>query len=163
MAEPFWAVARLELRREQLGVASLARGGFDPWYPQIAERRLSRACKRVTVARPLFPLYVFITVRLQWHAARWAPGICGLLMNGDQPGRVPDSVIDELRSRERYGLVTLPEKLPFKAGDAVRISSGPMYGLHGLVEGMRPNDRVAVLLASLGKVVLPADAIERAR
>jgi hypothetical protein len=72
----YWACARLELRREALDLDSLARGGFAPWYPQIREHRTGRAGRRILVIRLLFLGYCFITIELQWHAARWAPREC---------------------------------------------------------------------------------------
>jgi transcription antitermination factor NusG len=32
--------------------------------------------------QPLFVGYCFITIELQWHAARSAPGVFGLIMSG---------------------------------------------------------------------------------
>jgi transcription antitermination factor NusG len=52
----------------------------------------------------LFPGYVFALIVLQWHAARYAPGVASIIMSGDVPARVPDAVIAELRSREHNGL-----------------------------------------------------------
>jgi hypothetical protein len=44
------------------------------------------------------------------HTARFAPGVIGQIMDGEGPARVPDNVIDELRSREHNGLIVLPKK-----------------------------------------------------
>jgi transcription antitermination factor NusG len=91
-----------------------------------------------------------------------------LLMNGEHPAHVPDTVLDELRSREgRNGLITLPPPLSpaprFRPGDRVRIKSGALVGFKGLVEGLRPHERVAVLLQLLGRVELTAADVEPAR
>ena len=100
---------------------------------------------------------------------RWAPGISKVLMNGDEPAHAPDRVIEELRAREgRNGLIVLPAATSsagltkFKSGDRVRISAGPLSGFVGLVEGLRAHERVAILLAALGRVEMPAAAVERA-
>jgi transcription antitermination factor NusG len=158
----FWTCARLELQRERLGLASLQRGGFKPYYPRIRERRV-RNGRRIVVTPALFVGYCFIVIELQWHAARWSPGVLGLIMDGVRPARVPDHVIAELRGREKDGCVELPTAGPqFKAGDAVRIKSGTFVGLNALVAGMRPRERVELLLAALGRVTLPASNIEPA-
>ena len=44
------------------------------------------------------------------HTARFAPGVIGQIIDGEGPARVPDNVIDELRSREHNGLIVLPKK-----------------------------------------------------
>jgi transcription antitermination factor NusG len=74
---------------------------------------------------------------------------------------VPDGVIAEIRSRERGGLIELPPRL--KRGDRVRVLHGPLAGHVGLYAGMRPRERIEVLLAILGgaqRVTLAADAVE---
>jgi hypothetical protein len=75
-------------------------------------------------------------------------------MNGAEPARLADAVIDELKSRERSGLVVL--------SDAIHITGGALMGMAGLYSGMRGADRVAVLLGVLGTAVLPAADIESA-
>jgi transcriptional antiterminator RfaH len=151
---PFWACCRLEPRRSALGIAGLARAGFSPWYPQIREHRV-RGGRRAPIIRPLFAGYAFIVIRLQWHQARWAPGVLNILMANERPAQVPDAVIDELRARERNGLVQIPELPRLKAGDPIRVRAGLMIGALGLYAGQRSGERIAVLLASL-RVVLPA-------
>jgi transcriptional antiterminator RfaH len=84
-------------------------------------------------------------------------------MDGLRPAKVPDSVIEEIRSRERNGVVVLPTREEFKVGDRVKVMHGPFAGHLGLYAGMRPHERVLVLLALLGgqqRVELPKDSIE---
>jgi hypothetical protein len=44
------------------------------------------------------------------HTARFAPGVIGLIMDGERPARVPNNVIDELKDREHNGIIALPKK-----------------------------------------------------
>jgi transcription antitermination factor NusG len=74
----------------------------------------------------------------------------GLIMGGIQPARVPDAVIDEIRARERGGLVELPKRETLRAGETVRVVHGPLVGHLALYAGQRPRERVLVLLALLG-------------
>jgi transcription antitermination factor NusG len=161
---PYWACARLEFGHERLGLDSLTRGGFEPYYPRIREHRRLRTGRKVVVTPALFNGYVFIVVQAQWYAARWAPGIIGLVMDGVVPGRVPDWVIDDLRSRERDGCVMLDEEPRLRPDDPIRVTSGLFSGAMGLFVGMRPQQRVEVLLTFLGSqrsAVLQASAVER--
>ena len=158
----FWACAQLDQRRERLALDCLGLAGHVVYQPRI------RAPHRTSV--PLFPSYLFVAIEAQWHAVRWAPGISKVLMNGEEPARVPDRVIEELRAREgRNGLIVLPAARTsvhgvqrFESGDTVRISAGPLSGLRGLVAGMKGRQRVEILLAALGRVELAAAAVERA-
>jgi transcription antitermination factor NusG len=105
----------------------------------------------------------FLTVEAQWYAARWSLGVIGLIMDGVRPARVADHIIDDLRKRERNGLIELPKRSGLKPGDQARILQGPFAGHLGLYAGMRPHERVLVLLQLLGgqqRVELARNAIE---
>jgi transcriptional antiterminator RfaH len=88
-----------------------------------------------------------------WYDARSAPGVIRILLNGDQPAHVPDTVIDDIRAREVGGVVRLPKLPPFRPGDRVRILRGPFEGHFGLYDGMAPHKRIFVLLSLLGASV----------
>ena len=82
-------------------------------------------------------------------------------MDGQQPARVPDAVITEIRSRERTGFVELPKRLA--PGMRVRVVSGPLSEQIGMLAVLRPHERVLVLLQLLGgerPVELARGAIE---
>jgi len=160
----YWAVARLEAHRERLALHCLDLEGFKTYLPRLREWRRSHG-RRIETRPPLFPGYAFFVVEAQWHAARWSVGVLGLIMDGLRPARVSDSVISEIRARERNGLVELPRRDGLKAGDQVRVLVGPLQGCVGLFAEMRPHERVMVLLALLGgqqRVELPKDAVEPA-
>ena len=101
-----------------------------------------------------------------WWQARWAPGVIRLIMAGDAtPAAVPDSVIADLKGRETDGLIDLPPAPKFRPGDRLQVIRGPFAGHVGLYAGMKPRERVEVLLAILGaaqRVTRSADAVERA-
>jgi transcriptional antiterminator RfaH len=159
---PYWACARLMLRREQLALHCLGIAGYTVYLPRLRERRISHG-RRVEVRPPLFPGYCFVLITLQWHSARWAPGTLGLIMDGVGPATVPDSVISGLKARERGGLIDLPRSPKFRTGDRVRVIHGPFAGHVGLYAGMRPRERVEVLLRLLGgaqRVTLAANSVE---
>jgi transcription antitermination factor NusG len=159
---PYWAAAQLQPQRERLALHCLAGAGYTVYLPRLRQHRVSHG-RRIETTPALFPGYAFVLIELQWHAARWAPGVTRIVLDGAAPARVPDAVIAEIRSRERGGLVELPAR--FRPGDQVRVLRGPLARLVGLYAGMRPRERVEVLLAILGgaqRVTLAADAVEPA-
>jgi transcriptional antiterminator RfaH len=140
----------------------LSLAGFTVYLPRLREYRRSHG-RKIEVRPPLFPGYAFIAIELQWHAARWSPGVLALIMDGTGPARVADAIIDGIRARERGGLVELAPAPGLRPGDRVRVTAGPLAGLAGLYDGMRPRERVLVLLTVLGacrRVELGADDIE---
>jgi transcriptional antiterminator RfaH len=161
----YWCVGRLQPRHEHLALRFLALSGYQTYFPQLRERRVSRG-RKIEVRPPLFPGYCFITIELQWHTARWCPGVIALIMDGITPARVPDSVIAEIRGRERGGLIELPKRSGLHAGDPVKILTGPFTGHLALYAGMKRRERVEVLLQLLGgaqRVILPKGDIEPVR
>jgi transcriptional antiterminator RfaH len=158
----FWAAAGLQPHREQIALRCLKLNGFATYFPRLRQQRISHG-RKIEVRPPLFPGYAFVSIELQWHAARWSVGILGLIMDGLKPARVADAVIAEIRARERDGLVELPEPPQAAPGSRVRIMRGPFADCFGLYAGMRAHERVLVLLAVLGgqrQVILPRDNIE---
>jgi transcriptional antiterminator RfaH len=155
----YWAAAQLQPQRDTLALHFLRQAGFETYAPRLRERRTVRG-RKVVRTPLLFPAYAFVFIQLQWHTARWAPGVIRLVMDGAAPARVPDAVIDEIRAREVRGLVELPKPPPAQFGDTVRILRGPFEGRLALYAGMKPRERVEVLLGLLGRVTLAADAVE---
>ena len=161
----YWACARLEPHRERLAVHCLGVNGYEVYLPRLRERRISHG-RRIEVRPPLFPGYAFVLIHLQWHAARWAPGTLGLIMDGTRPAKVADEVIEEIRRREVDGLIDLPKPPPLRRGVRVRILSGPFTGHLAIFTDMRPRQRVEILLQLLGgeqRVTLAKKDIEVVR
>jgi transcriptional antiterminator RfaH len=161
----YWCAARLQAQHEQYALHCLGVAGYQSYYPRLRVRR-ARFGRKVEILPPLFPGYAFIAIELQWHAARWCPCVINLIMDGAAPAHVPDNVIAEIRSREVRGAVELPKPPGLHAGDRVRILAGPFCGHLALYAGMKPRQRVEVLLQLLGsmqRVTLPRGAVELIR
>jgi transcriptional antiterminator RfaH len=163
-----WFVAQTHVHAETKATFHLARQGFDFYLPRYLKKR--RHARRVdTVAAPLFPRYVFISVDMatqRWLSIRSTVGITRLVTNGDVPAVVPESIIDGLRRREdANGLVQLEHRPRFAPGDKIRVLGGAFCDTLGLFEGIRDQERVAILLDLLGRkvrVVLDMDIIDAA-
>ncbi len=135
----FWAAVQFHSQRERMATHFLAQAGFTIWLPRIRERTIVLG-RRQYVLRPLFPGYLFLWVELQWYAAKTAPGVTRLVMDGSTPARVPDQVIEELRGREKNGVIELPAPPPrLRAGGRVRVVERAVQGPPGTsVRGWRP-------------------------
>ena len=157
----YWTVAQLQASRTALALRMLTQEGFPVYAPQIRERRVIRG-RRTEVIAALFPGYCFVSIALQWHAARWCPGVVRLVMDGLQPAKISDDIIRDICSRERHGVIELPWRR-LRQGDRVRILAGPFRGHLAICAGMSGRERVAVLLQILGaqqRVTIPERDVE---
>jgi transcriptional antiterminator RfaH len=158
----YWAAAQLRPTQTRFALHCLTVAGYAVYVPRLRVRRARRG-RDVEAAPLLFPGYAFVAIELQWRAAHYCPGVLGLVQDGQQPARVPDAVITELRGRERDGLIELPKPRGLRAGDPVRIRRGAFAGKLALYAGQAPHERVAVLLSWLGaqqRMTLPKADIE---
>jgi transcriptional antiterminator RfaH len=144
----YWTAAQLEPNRERIALHLLTQERFTVYAPRLRLRRTVRG-RREDREAPLFPGYCFVWIELQWHRARWCPGVVRLIMEGVRPAKVSDAVIEEIRGRERDGAIELPKRR-LKPGDPVRLLAGPFRGHLAIYAGMSAHERVAVLLQILG-------------
>src|SRR5262245_20151865 len=134
----YWCAAQLQPQRDGLALHCLRQAGFETYAPRLRERRIMQG-RRVVQTPLLFPGYLFVLIELQWHRARWAPGVVRLIMDGVAPAVVPDGVITALKAREVGGLIELPKPPKFRPGDRVRVLHGPLADHVGLYAGMKPH------------------------
>jgi transcription termination/antitermination protein NusG len=82
---------------------------------------------------PLFPNYVFVfTVPDQRGAILSTPGVYDFVRLGGSPAAIPVEEIEAVRSVVERGLHAEPH--PFlNTGDRVRVKSGPLEGLQGIL------------------------------
>jgi transcriptional antiterminator RfaH len=146
----------------------LGRQGFETYLPRYLKRR--RHARRVdTVASPLYPRYLFVTFDTaihRWRAIHSTVGVARLVCNGDTPASIDNSIIRGLISRETdQGFIALERRLPFAAGDTVRVREGAFADCLGLFESVDDRERVTILLDLLGRkvrVVLEGDFVAAA-
>jgi len=151
-----WYVVQTHAHAEAKAAAHLSRQGFTAYLPRYLKRR--RHARRIeTVAAPLFPRYLFVTVDMvcqRWRSIHSTIGVAHLVCNGEDPTPVADAVVESLRAREDVqGFVKLGQRPRFALGDKVRVLDGVFTDCLGLFDGMKDSERVAVLLDLLGRKV----------
>ena len=115
---------------------------FLPLYRSL--RRWRNGCK-VHVDQPLFRNYVFVSLeRREYVRVLQTPGVLSLVGSGREPSALPTSEIEALRS----GLPLREfEPHPYlAAGDRVRIHSGSLAGMVGVLVRKKNNFRVVLTL-----------------
>ena len=147
-----WHALHTRYRHEKLVDDLLTRQGFETFLPlYTVVHRWKDRTKKLSV--PLFPNYVFVR-GVGGHTLRIlkTPGVCSIVGSVGRPGVLPDSEIAAIRQVVDHSLPVEPH--PFlTSGDWVRIQSGPLAGLEGIL--VRTQDRLRFLLSleALGQSV----------
>jgi len=147
-----WFALQVRARHEVMVANSLQGKGYEPFVPQYHSRR--RWSDRIKVVEaPLFPGYLFcrfdINNRLPLLTA---PGVIQIVAFNRVPAPVEEAEICAIQSLVASGFPRQP--WPFlQAGDRVRIDSGPLRGLEGLLVEVRGTRRLVVSVSLLQRSV----------
>ena len=151
-----WYVVHTQARGEEIALRNLLRQGFTAFLPQYGKRR--RHARRTDWVRaPLFPRYLFVMLdvaRARWRAVSSTMGVSHLVCRGDTPVPVPEGIVEDLQARvDASGLYPIAQPSPFRHGDIVRVTGGPLADQFGLFDRTTDEDRVILLLDLLGRQV----------
>lgn len=115
---------------------------FLPLYRVLARWRDG---SRVTLELPLFPNYIFVRISRREHSrVLEVPGVWSIVGFGRELAPVPDGVIESLRfALEHQKLEPHPYLV---VGERVRIRTGAMAGMEGVLIRKKNNFRVVVTL-----------------
>jgi transcriptional antiterminator RfaH len=149
-----WLAANCHANQEAIALRHLARQNYEAYCPVFLKRR-SHARRIEQVQRPLFPGYLFI--RLNPDRDRWRPilstiGVRTLVRFGERLGTISDDFIAGLRSREKDGLLVLPETR-YEVGQEIRLSEGPFDGIVGTILSVDEKHRLVILMNLLQRPV----------
>lgn len=145
-----WIVAMTKPNQEAIAVENLQRQGYEPYCPRYQQKRPNKPA----LTRPLFPRYIFVNIENFWYSIKGTRGVSYVLAGEGGPQKVPDQLIDNLKSREdKLGLISLEPKARFNEGAKVRVGDGPLLGHQLIYEGMTAHERCTVLVALLGRAV----------
>jgi transcriptional antiterminator RfaH len=117
------------------------------------------------VLRPLFPGYLFgrFCAAALLRAVSYSRGVLRVVGGGGRPWPVDDAIIADIRERiGPEGCVEMRDR-PFRMGDPVCITEGPLAGWSGIFNSQLSDaERVVILIETLqqGRVVIRRDCIE---
>jgi len=152
MTQVNWYLAACKPRQEKRASEHLDNQGIEYFLPEITVEK-KRQGKVISQIEPLFPGYIFIQLdddHPLWSKVRSTRGLRDFVRFAGKPGRVPSSLIAQLK--EGYSEEEAPKisMLP-KPGEAIRIKHGPFAGLEAIFETLDGNERAIILLNLLGK------------
>jgi len=150
-AEGFaWHALYTRHQHEKAVTHALSNKGFEVFLPLYsATHRWKDRNKQLLL--PLFPCYVFLRGGLERRLdILTTPGIHMLITRGGYPAAVSDEEIYWVRQLVEKAVRVEPH--PFlKSGDRVRVKSGPLTGVEGILVRKKNLFRLVVSVEILGK------------
>ena len=145
-----WYALRLKSQHEQSVANCLSYKGYEVFVPSYRTKR--RWSDRVIVRdTPLFPGYAFCRLDLAPRTAPvvTTPGVIRILGVGSMPQPVDTAEITAIQTIVASRLPIGP--WPYlRQGTRVRISRGPLAGVEGLVDSVKP-ERLVVSITLLSR------------
>ena len=160
-----WHALYTRHQYEKIVAQALSAKGFEVFLPQY--RTIHRwKDRRKELLLPLFPSYVFIQGGFdRMLNILTTPGIHSFVAWGGVPAEIPPEEIDAVRRLVQSPLRFEPH--PFlKCGDWVRIKSGPLEGIEGILVRTKSACRLVLgveILAQSASVEVDISAVERVR
>jgi transcription antitermination factor NusG len=151
-AQPDWFAAYTMSRHEKRIAAHCERIGIEQFLPLYISQRSWKNRTTVDLQMPLFPNYIFVRLSPQDHGPLMRlPGLLTLVGNASGPVAIPDGDMELLRRIIQCKTI---EPHPFMTkGDKVRVMTGPLAGLIGVVLKKGNGLRFIVTLDVIGKSV----------
>jgi transcription termination/antitermination protein NusG len=141
--EERWYAAYTSANHEKRVAEQLKKRSVEQFVPLYASVRRWKD-RRVELEMPLFPGYVFVRMALQNRLrVLQVPGVAKLVGFGGAPTALPEGEIETLRASLESGVRAEPH--PFlTAGRRVRVKTGPLAGLQGILVRRKKQARFVV-------------------
>ncbi len=148
-----WYAAYTCANHEKRASTHISQRGFECFFPTYSTvRRWSD--RRVELEMPLFPGYIFVHLDLcDRLKVLQAPGVARIVGFGGQPVALPDEQINLLRAGLDAGLHFQPHPY-LTIGRRVRLKSGPLAGIQGILRRHRGNLRVLISIELIQRALL---------
>jgi transcription antitermination factor NusG len=155
---PQWFAASTTPRHEKRVFELLVERQVEAFLPRYRKAAQWKKSRPVLLELPLFPTYVFVRITRQARSAVLSlPGVHSIIGSSKDPWPIPDCEIEALRS----GLQTQKvEPHPYlKEGERVRVKSGLMAGVEGILVRKKSELRMVLTLdAIMRSVAVEVDA-----
>jgi transcription antitermination factor NusG len=145
-----WYALKVRSGAEASAAQALSVRGFDPYYPMRREaRKYSDRVKMVETA--IFPGYLFCNFALANKLPVISSSKIDYIVSLDgAPAAIPEEEIEYLRRVVEVGATATPY---LRAGQEVRVISGPLTGVSGILSADGVTSQLVVSVHLLGRSV----------
>jgi len=158
-----WYAIYTRHQHEKTVARILTSKGFETFLPLYSTVHNWKDRAKL-VFLPLFPCYVFLKRGLErWLDIVTTPGIHALVSTAGRPAAIPETEIDGIRRAVESGASIEPHPL-LKSGDWVRVKSGPLEGIEGMLIRRRSQFRLVLsveMLHQSASVEVELSTVER--
>jgi transcription antitermination factor NusG len=159
---PRWYALYTHPRHEKVVTEQLQSKSLEAFLPTFTTESRWKD-RRVRIQTPVFPGYVFTRIHLSERSKVLAvPGVARMLSYNRAPAPIDDSEIDAVKlCLERA--VSLEVHPLLEVGDRVRVRSGVLEGLEGLISRCKNTRRLIVPISLINQSVaveVDADLLE---
>ena len=151
-SKPGWYAIYTRHHHEKTVSRLLSNKGFEIFLPSLTVTRCWKD-RTKELSLPLFPCYVFLWGTLMRRVEIvTTPGFHSFVGFGDQPVTIPQEEIEAVRQALTSG--SRVESYPYlQYGDKVRINSGPLEGIEGILVRKKNTFRLVLSVELLEKSV----------
>jgi transcription antitermination factor NusG len=143
--EPRWYAVQTCANHEKRVLQQLGQRTVEAYLPQYESVRRWKD-RRVRLDLPLFPGYVFVHLALRDRLrVLQTPSVVRLVGFGGQPAALPDQEIEALRLGLTHEMRIEPHPY-LKVGQRVRVRTGPLQGLEGILVRKKNGSRFVISL-----------------
>jgi len=149
LREASWYALYTRHQHEKMVDQVLTNKGFNTFLPLYATTHNWKD-RTKALRLPLFPCYVFLKggIDRRLHILT-TPGVYGLVSSAGEPAAIPDIEIEAIRRAVESGARV--EAHPYlKCGNWVRVKSGPLTGIEGILLRKKNVSRLVLSVGILG-------------
>jgi len=143
-----WIAVYTKSRHEQIVVNELSKKNIESYCPMFKERR-QWSDRKKWVHFPLFRSYVFANIEIKENIyVLQTIGVNKIVKFQEKVSIIPDQVIDNIKNIIEGGY-NVEQADYFIKGDEVRVVSGPLKGLDGVVLDSRGTNKVIIKIEAI--------------
>ena len=143
-----WIAVYTKSRHEQIVVNELSKKNIESYCPMFKERR-QWSDRKKWVHFPLFRSYVFANIEINENIyVLQTIGVNKIVKFQEKISIIPDQVIDNIKNIIEGGY-NVEQADYFIKGDEVRIVSGPLKGLDGVVLDLRGANKIIIKIEAI--------------
>jgi transcription antitermination factor NusG len=149
-----WYAVYTKHQHEKSASDLLSRKGFEVFLPLYGAKRRWKDRSKI-VSFPLFPCYLFLRINLEHRLdVLRTPGVFWIVENDGRACPIPEFEVEAVRKVTENSPHIEPHPYPnLKGGDFVRIRTGALTGIQGILIRVKNQYRVVLSVEALQKAV----------